>query len=157
MPKRRRVIHVTTSLIVGGFDMTNNTQLKPCPFCGTDDDIDPAGVLNGDGTTSPECMGCGATAPTIETWNCRITTPAEDVRAVGEERGEGVDFGFDGRSVRVSQEAYSIFLAREQMVKEQRPVVLPERNNAKLNLDLEQCGYVDGWNACLDAVEELNK
>ncbi|MGU9812496.1 hypothetical protein [Pseudomonas sp. LF052] len=25
----------------------------------------------------------------------------------------GVDFGFEGRSVRVSQEAYSIFLARE--------------------------------------------
>lgn len=25
----------------------------------------------------------------------------------------GVDFGIDGRSVRVSQEAYSIFLARE--------------------------------------------
>jgi len=27
---------------------------------------------------------------------------------------EGVDFGFDDRSVRVSQEAYSIFLARER-------------------------------------------
>lgn len=33
-------------------------------------------------------------------------------------RGEGVDFGIDGRSVRVSQEAYSIFLAREQMLRD---------------------------------------
>lgn len=32
--------------------------------------------------------------------------------------GGGVDFGIDGRSVHVSQEAYSIFLAREQMLKE---------------------------------------
>jgi hypothetical protein len=32
--------------------------------------------------------------------------------------GDGVDFGIDDRSVRVSQEAYSIFLAREQMGKD---------------------------------------
>lgn len=31
---------------------------------------------------------------------------------------DGVDFGFNGRSVRVSQEAYSIFLAREQASKD---------------------------------------
>lgn len=35
-------------------------------------------------------------------------------------------------------------------------VVLPERNKASQNLDLEQCGYVDGWNACLDEVALLN-
>lgn len=35
-------------------------------------------------------------------------------------------------------------------------VVLPERNLASKNLDLEQCGYVDGWNACLDDVARLN-
>lgn len=35
-------------------------------------------------------------------------------------------------------------------------VVLPERNKASQNLDLEQCGYVDGWNACLDEVARLN-
>jgi hypothetical protein len=32
--------------------------------------------------------------------------------------GDGVDFGIDGRSVRESQEAYSIFLAREQIGKD---------------------------------------
>jgi hypothetical protein len=36
-------------------------------------------------------------------------------------------------------------------------VVLPERNNASLNLNEEQCGYVDGWNACLDEVIRLNQ
>lgn len=65
--------------------MTNKTELLPCPFCGTDDDTDPSGVLNGDGTRSPECMGCGAIAPTVATWNCRIAAPAEDVRASVEE------------------------------------------------------------------------
>ncbi|MDP9504568.1 hypothetical protein Q7O60_16345 [Pseudomonas protegens] len=35
-------------------------------------------------------------------------------------------------------------------------VVLPERNKASQNLDLEQCGYVDGWNACLEEVARLN-
>ncbi|MGI3746275.1 MAG: hypothetical protein ACRYF8_12375 [Janthinobacterium lividum] len=44
------------------------------------------------------------------------------------ECGEGVDFGFDGRSVRVSQEAYSIFLAREQMGKD-RVAALQQRLN----------------------------
>lgn len=35
-------------------------------------------------------------------------------------------------------------------------VVMPERNTASKNLDLEQCGYVDGWNACLDEMKHLN-
>lgn len=42
--------------------------------------------------------------------------------------GDGVDFGIDGRSVRVSQEAYSIFLAREQMGKD-RVAALQQRLN----------------------------
>jgi hypothetical protein len=43
-------------------------------------------------------------------------------------RGDGVDIGIDGRSVRVSQEAYSIFLAREQMGKD-RVAALQQRLN----------------------------
>jgi hypothetical protein len=42
--------------------------------------------------------------------------------------GDGLDFGIDGRSVRVSQEAYSIFLAREQMLRE-RVSALQQRLN----------------------------
>jgi hypothetical protein len=42
--------------------------------------------------------------------------------------GDGVDFGIDGRSVRVSQEAYAIFLAREQMGKD-RVAALQQRLN----------------------------
>ena len=41
---------------------------------------------------------------------------------------EGVDFGIDGRSVRVSQEAYSIFLAREQAGRD-RCAALQQRLN----------------------------
>ena len=43
--------------------------------------------------------------------------PTENKIAAPEESA-GVDFGIDGRSVRVSQEAYSIFLAREEAERE---------------------------------------
>lgn len=39
--------------------------------------------------------------------------PAPDTHIAASEESAGVDFGIDGRTVRVSQEAYSIFLARE--------------------------------------------
>ncbi len=110
--------------------MTNNTQLLNCPFCGTDD-VDPTGVLNGDETRSPECMGCGATAPTLATWNCRITAPAEDVRAVVEEpvgkvlsdaeMGIGYDRKF-GRVIWFGPLEPGLLYRHPQ-----RPVVLPER------------------------------
>jgi hypothetical protein len=57
--------------------------------------------------------------------------PAERLaqcRGDGAPAGDGVDFGIDGRSVRVSQEAYSIFLAREQMGKD-RAAALQQRLN----------------------------
>lgn len=46
--------------------------LRDCPFCGSDD-IDPEGVLNHKGKTSPCCMNCGAIAGSVERWNTRIT------------------------------------------------------------------------------------
>ncbi len=48
--------------------------LIPCPFCGSVD-IDKDGVLSNDGTTSPQCMNCGATADSIKLWNKRINKP----------------------------------------------------------------------------------
>ncbi len=62
-------------------------ELKPCPFC------------NGEGVIYEYS--------TVETCPCSMR-PAQPAEA------EGVDFGFDDRSVKVSQEAYSIFLEREQ-------------------------------------------
>ena len=111
-----------------------NEELKPCPFCGEKPELP-----SGDGTQYEiECGGCGqamasvqicdlmtieeraadeftnyryaeefverAKVEAIANWNLRAQ-PAE---------AEGVDFGFDDRSVKVSQEAYSIFLEREQ-------------------------------------------
>lgn len=47
-------------------------------------------------------------------WAAMIAAaPAPDTHIAVLEESAGVDFGIDGRSVRVSQEAYSIFLARE--------------------------------------------
>lgn len=47
-------------------------------------------------------------------WAAMIAAaPAPDTHIAVPEESAGVEFGIDGRSVRVSQEAYSIFLARE--------------------------------------------
>lgn len=135
--------------------MTNKTKLLPCPFCGTDDDINPAGVLNGDGTRSPECRGCGATAPTIATWNCRIAAPAEDVRAVG--------YASDNQLARLARghaETCDLFAKSSSVLGSasalyrhpQRAVVLPERYER-----LHVSEYRAGWNACIDEFEKLNK
>ena len=50
---------------------------------------------------------------------------------------EGVDFGFDDRSVRVSQEAYSIFLARERHHLAALSAVTAERD--RLCKDRDDC------------------
>lgn len=48
------------------------TELLPCPFCGSSD-VDAAGWLDGQGRRGPECMGCGATAQSVDAWNRRHT------------------------------------------------------------------------------------
>ena len=50
---------------------------------------------------------------------------------------EGVDFGFDDRSVKVSQEAYSIFLEREQHHLAALSAVTAERD--RLRADRDDC------------------
>lgn len=52
---------------------------------------------------------------------------------------EGVDFGIDGRTVRVSQEAYSIFLAREAAARE-KIEALQQRLNAADQLNDDRAG-----------------
>ena len=51
---------------------------------------------------------------------------------------EGVDFGFDDRSVRVSQEAYSIFLARERHHLAALSAVTAERDRLRKDRDSQQ-------------------
>ncbi|WLG64802.1 hypothetical protein PSH90_12075 [Pseudomonas sp. FP1762] len=57
---------------------------------------------------------------------------------------EGVDFGIDGRSVRVSQEAYSIFLAREAAAREKIEALQQRLNAADQRIDDFACGEC-GW------------
>jgi len=63
--------------------------------------------------------------------------------------GDGVDFGIDGRSVRVSQEAYSIFLAREQMGKDRVAALQQRLNIADQRVCdltwLAKSAYMEGW------------
>lgn len=103
--------------------------------------------------------------------------PAEDVQAVGDEPMAWLAqaIGADGGVYRASVSTVKIternarygwgegVLNRYRLDisplyrRPQRQVVLPERNKATKNLDLEQCGYVDGWNACLDEIERMSK
>lgn len=49
-------------------------ELRPCPFCGSDD-IDAKGWKGNDGSVGPCCNNCNATADSIEIWNTRATDP----------------------------------------------------------------------------------
>jgi Zn ribbon nucleic-acid-binding protein len=48
-----------------------------CPHCGAE--VDPEGWEVG-AVNGPQCMGCGATAKTLEDWNARrgISEPLDD-------------------------------------------------------------------------------
>jgi len=69
------------------------------------------------------------------------------------ESGGGVDFGFDDRSVRVSQEAYSIFIAREEGAKAQITRLTAE--NARLQ-DLAIRRKNDQTEMCTEIVDLTN-
>lgn len=54
---------------------------------------------------------------------------------------EGVDFGFDDRSVKVSQEAYSIFLERERALQDVLSAVTAERDRLLAELERAYANY----------------
>lgn len=65
----------------------------------------PAGFSAEPERHAPDCPGRSGAG--------KARTPVPATLTASQPVDSGVDFGFDGRSVRVSQEAYSIFLARE--------------------------------------------
>ncbi len=69
-------------------------------------------------------------------WAAMIAAaPAPDTHNAAPEDSAGVDFGIDGRSVRVSQEAYSIFLAREAAAREKIEALQQRLNAADQRID----------------------
>lgn len=96
-------------------------ELKPCPFCGNE----PAPYWKGVGCATSGCLLNGLHLD-ADKWN-RRAQPAE---------AEGVDFGFDDRSVKVSQEAYSIFLEREQHHLAALSAVTAERDAERRRADV---------------------
>jgi len=69
--------------------MSEEVTLLPCPFCGAlqeqdDEDmhyVDPEGWKNGKGDVGPQCLNCGATAESIESWNKRTDRATDDDEA----------------------------------------------------------------------------
>ncbi|WP_321374261.1 hypothetical protein [Pseudomonas extremaustralis] len=104
-------------------------------------------------------------------WAAMIAAaPAPDTHIAVPEESAGVDFGIDGRSVRVSQDAYSIFLAREAAGREkiaalqQRLTAADERVDVLEGLlrslpedlkDLSGSENTAGVYACIDYIEQL--
>ncbi|MEG0241272.1 MAG: hypothetical protein RR726_02395 [Pseudomonas sp.] len=72
--------------------------------------------------------------------------PAPDTHIAAPEESAGMDFGIDGRSVRVSQEAYSIFLAREAAGRE-KIAALQQRLTAA----------DERWDELVSAVRSINR
>ena len=135
-----------------------DTNLLPCPFCGGDDltvgayGIERDGQQPSDRAHAVACNGCGSlgkeVAPRIAAigaWN-RRAQPAE---------ADGVSFGFDDRSVVVSQEAYSIFMDRERALQDTLSAVTAERD--ELRLDAERYRWLrlaDWWSSPICAVKD---
>lgn len=63
------------------------------------------------------------------------SAPAPDTLTAAPEESAGVDFGIDGRSVRISQEAYTIFLAREASAREKIDALQLRLNAADQRID----------------------
>ena len=69
-------------------------------------------------------------------WAAMIAAaPAPETHIAVLEESAGVEFGIDGRSVRVSQEAYSIFLAREAAGREKIAALQQSLNDADQEID----------------------
>lgn len=84
----------------------------------------PAGFSAEPDRHAPDCPGRSGAG--------KARTPVQAVLADSQQVDSGVDFGIDGRSVRVSQEAYSIFLAREAAGRE-KIAVLQQRLDAAVS------------------------
>jgi hypothetical protein len=74
---------------------------------------------------------------------------AENILAQPAE-AEWVVFGFDDRSVKVSQEAYSIFLARERHYLDALSAVTAERDRLQRNLNFTEQWYAERFERLAD-------
>jgi hypothetical protein len=91
----------------------------------------------------------------------RKAAPAEDVRAVGE---EPVGYASKTQLKRMAEgytETLNLCARKSDLIEGvalyRHPAKLPDRKPVVRGLDSESNSQNKGWNACLDAVEELNK
>lgn len=87
----------------------------------------PAGFSAAPERHAPDCPGRFGAG--------KAPTPVPATLPASQPADSGVDFGIDGRSVRVSQEAYSIFLAREAAGREKIEALQQRLNAAHQRID----------------------
>lgn len=87
----------------------------------------PAGFSAEPERHAPDCPGRSGAG--------KARTPVPATLTASQPVESGVDFGIDGRSVRVSQEAYSIFLAREAAGREKTEALQQRLNAADQQID----------------------
>lgn len=109
----------------------------------------------------------GSASATVLVWRDRLidameAAPAEDVRAVVEEpvyqsrfHWNDIWLDLDKATFEARSTDPNTYVTRALFSHPQRPVVLPERKDP--DNSMSEPYDPDSWNACLNAVEELNK
>lgn len=152
--------------------MTNKTELLPCPCCGGQAKEMYTYLTSVEWVACLKCgletKGFGNAEAAAKAWNTRAA-PAEDVRAVVEEPAAYADpksfKNFNNLAHLGGLYTHEWMWARPAAGlvplyrHPQRPVVLPERRNVDPNTaeTILQWHKDCEWNACVDAVERLNK
>jgi len=114
-------VEPTETMVINGFESEPNE-------CFTDDEV---------WEQYQEMSGCQQAAFRAKLcWAAMLgSAPAPDTITAASKESSGVDFGIDGRSVRVSQEAYGIFLAREASAREKIEALQQRLNEADQRID----------------------
>jgi len=114
-------VEPTETMVINGFESEPDE-------CFTDDEV---------WEQYQEMSGCQQAAFRAKLcWAAMLgSAPAPDTITAAPKESSGVDFGIDGRSVRVSQEAYGIFLAREASAREKIEALQQRLNEADQRID----------------------